>query len=73
MRDEYIIEELKPSTNPYAGRLKKQVTMNIDSATIDYFESLADAHQPLSARLRRQSAEVQGVLAMRSSIHLTTV
>ena len=43
MRDEYNIEELNPRKNPYAGRLKKQVTMNIDSATIDYFESLAES------------------------------
>ena len=43
MRDEYNIEELNPRKNPYAGRLKKQVTMNIDSATIDYFKSLAES------------------------------
>ena len=43
MRDEYNIEELNPRRNPYAGRLKKQVTMNIDSATIDYFKSLAES------------------------------
>ena len=43
MRDEYNIEELNPRKNPYAGRLKKQVTMNIDSATVDYFKSLAES------------------------------
>ncbi len=43
MRDEYNIEELNPRRNPYAGRLKKQVTMNIDSATVDYFKSLAES------------------------------
>ena len=43
MRDEYNIEELNPRRNPYAGRLKKQVTMNIDSTTVDYFKSLAES------------------------------
>ena len=36
MRDEYNISELNPRKNPYANRLKKQIT-------IDYFKSLADA------------------------------
>lgn len=36
MRDEYNISELTPRKNPYANRLKKQIT-------IDYFKSLADA------------------------------
>ena len=43
MRDEYNIEELNPRRNPYARRLKKQITMNIDSATVDYFKSLAES------------------------------
>lgn len=28
--------------NPYAKKLKKQVTINIDADTIDYFKSQAD-------------------------------
>ena len=36
MRDEYNISELNPRKNPYANRLKKQIT-------IDYIKSLADA------------------------------
>ena len=43
MRDEYNISELNPRKNPYANRLKKQITINIDGGTIDYFKSLADA------------------------------
>ena len=35
--------ELNPRKNPYANRLKKQITINIDGGTIDYFKSLADA------------------------------
>lgn len=29
--------------NPYAKNLKKQITINIDSSTIDYFKSLAES------------------------------
>ncbi len=32
----------KARKNPYAARLKKQVTMRIDEATIEYFRSMAD-------------------------------
>lgn len=42
MRDEYNINELNPRKNPYASKLKKQITINIDVSTIDYFKSLAD-------------------------------
>ena len=38
MRKEYSIEELNPRKNPYTNRLKKQVTMYIDSDTVDYFK-----------------------------------
>ncbi len=43
MRDEYNIRELNPKKNPYASRLKKQITINIDGSTIDYFKSMAAA------------------------------
>ena len=43
MREEYNIKELNPRKNPYVPRLKKQVTINIDSSTIDYFKSMAAA------------------------------
>ena len=43
MRDEYNIRELNPRKNPYASRLKKQITHNIDGSTIDYFKSMAAA------------------------------
>ena len=42
-RDNENISELNPRKNPYANRLKKQITINIDGGTIDYFKSLADA------------------------------
>lgn len=28
--------------NPYAARLKKQVTINLDAETVDYFKAQAD-------------------------------
>ena len=43
MRDEYNIRELNPRKNPYASHLKKQITINIDGSTIDYFKSMAAA------------------------------
>ncbi|MBP5211724.1 MAG: hypothetical protein J6Z30_02590 [Pyramidobacter sp.] len=36
MRDEYDFS--KAARNPYSNRLKKQITINIDSGTIDYFK-----------------------------------
>lgn len=42
VREEYNIAELNPRRNPYAGRLKKQITINIDSGTIDYFKGMAE-------------------------------
>lgn len=38
MREEYNINELNPRKNPYAKRLKKQITINIDDDTIAYFK-----------------------------------
>ena len=39
MREEYDISKLNPKQNPYTGRLKRQVTINIDNDTIDYFKA----------------------------------
>ena len=39
MREEYNIKELNPRKNPYAARLKKQITINLDADTVDYFKS----------------------------------
>ncbi len=37
MRAEYDFTNAKK--NPYSNRLKKQITINIDSTTIDYFKA----------------------------------
>lgn len=39
MREEYDFSNAKK--NPYAKKLKKQITINIDSSTIDFFKDLA--------------------------------
>lgn len=39
MRKEYDFSKARP--NPYAKRLKKPVTIRLDSATIAYFKQLA--------------------------------
>ena len=41
MREEYDIKELNPRKNPYSNKLRKQITINIDVDTINYFKSLS--------------------------------
>lgn len=43
MREEYDIEKLNPRRNPYSNRLKKQITINIDNSTIEYFKSQSES------------------------------
>ena len=38
MRKEYDIASLNPRKNPYTNRLKKQITINIDEDTVDFFK-----------------------------------
>ena len=41
MKDNYDLSKAKK--NPYAKRLKKQITIRIEEPTIEYFKSMADA------------------------------
>ena len=41
MKDEYDLENMKGRKNPYAKRLKKQITIRLDNRTIEYFKQLA--------------------------------
>ena len=41
MKKEYDLKKMKSRKNPYANRLKKQITIRLDSRTIDYFKKLA--------------------------------
>ena len=42
MRDEYNIKELNPRKNPYSNRLKKQITINLDVETVEYFKNMSE-------------------------------
>lgn len=41
MREEYNIKDLNPRKNPYVKTLKQQVTMNINTSTIQYFKEMS--------------------------------
>lgn len=42
MKKEYNLNKMKGRNNPYANRLKKQITIRLDSTTIEYFKNLAN-------------------------------
>ncbi|CDA72975.1 putative uncharacterized protein [Ruminococcus sp. CAG:579] len=44
MREEYDIENLNPRKNPYAKRLKRQVTINLDNNIVEYFKKLSESN-----------------------------
>ena len=39
MRKQYDFSKAKP--NPYVGKLKRQITIRLETSTIDYFKELA--------------------------------
>ena len=41
MREEYDFSNARK--NPYAKKLKKQITINIDESTVDYFRKQAES------------------------------
>ena len=43
MRDEYNIKSLNPRKNPYAKRLKQQITINLDNDVVDYFKKMSSS------------------------------
>lgn len=44
MREEYDIAKLNPRKNPYVKKVKKQITINIDSYIIDYFKEKSESY-----------------------------
>lgn len=42
MREEYDIEALNPRKTPYSKKLKKQITINIDNDTVDFFKGQSE-------------------------------
>jgi len=58
MKEEYDLSKMKTRPNPYAKRLKKQVTLRIGQDVIDYFKGLSEKtgvpYQSLINRLQVQ-------------------
>ena len=48
MRDDYDFS--KSTKNPYAKKLKKQVTIRLDEDTIDYFKDLAEKKDEIAEK-----------------------
>jgi uncharacterized protein (DUF4415 family) len=42
MKDEYELSKMKPRPNPYAKRLKKQVTLRMSPDVVEYFKKMAE-------------------------------
>jgi uncharacterized protein (DUF4415 family) len=66
MRKEYDFSNAKP--NPYAKRLKRQVTIRLDARTVEYFQALAREieipYQTLINLYLRECATTQKKLAL---------
>jgi len=41
MREEYDLSQMKSRPNPYAGQLKRQITIDTDISVIEYFKKMA--------------------------------
>ncbi len=41
MKKEYDLHKMKSRKNPYASRLKKQITIRLDNSTVEYFKQLS--------------------------------
>ena len=67
MRDKYDFS--KGKRNPYAKRLKKQITIRLDEETLEYFKGLADdteiPYQTLINLYLLDCAEKERKLSMR--------
>ncbi|MCB9542083.1 MAG: BrnA antitoxin family protein [bacterium] len=42
MREEYDFHEMAPRKNPYARRLKKQITIRLGEDVLAYFNAMSD-------------------------------
>ena len=68
MKKEYDLTKMKRRKNPYASRLKKQVTIRLNEETITYFKNLAEEtgmpYQNLINLYLRECAEHQRKLQL---------
>lgn len=71
MKQEYDLAKMKSRKNPYARRLKKQVTLRLDPDVIAYFKDMAEKkgipYQSLINLYLRDCAASQRELKMRWS------
>ncbi len=44
MKNEYDLSKMKARKNPYARKLKKQITLRLDPDVIEYFKALSSQH-----------------------------
>ena len=42
MLEEYNIDELNPRRNPYAKKIKKPITINVSTETVEYFKTMSE-------------------------------
>ena len=42
MKKEYDFSKMKSRKNPYAKKLKKQITIRLDEPVVEYFKALAE-------------------------------
>lgn len=42
MRKEYDLKKMKLKANPYASKLKKSITIRLDTDVVDYFKKLGE-------------------------------
>jgi uncharacterized protein (DUF4415 family) len=42
MKEEYDLSKMKSKPNPYAKRLKKQVTLRMNPDVVEYFKKMAE-------------------------------
>lgn len=42
MKKEYDFSKMKGRKNPYAKKLKKQITIRLDESVVEYFKALAE-------------------------------
>ena len=44
MKKEYDLSKMQSRKNPYARKLKKQITLRLDPDVIDYFKTISSQH-----------------------------
>lgn len=61
MKTEYDLSKMKMRKNPYASKLKRQVTIRMGDDVVSYFEELADLRIP--RRRNKKPTDTKGSLS----------